>query len=95
MDGAGKTAIEDSVIVITGSRITSVGTRAGTPVPKGGTIVDGSGKVVFPDTESGTLAVSQLADLVLRNAEPIESIGNTRRNERVMQAGAWLERQAP
>lgn len=48
VDGSGAAAIEDSVIVIEGTRIRAAGPRSDTPVPKGGEIVDGAGKVVIP-----------------------------------------------
>lgn len=48
IDGSGAPPIEDSVIVIRGTRIENVGPRSHTPVPKGGEIIDGTGKVVIP-----------------------------------------------
>jgi imidazolonepropionase-like amidohydrolase len=48
IDGSGAEPIEDSVIVIEGTRIRDAGPRSHTPVPKGGEIVDGAGKVVIP-----------------------------------------------
>jgi len=48
IDGTGAPAIDDSVIVIEGTRIESAGSRTTTPVPKGGTIIDGAGKTVIP-----------------------------------------------
>jgi imidazolonepropionase-like amidohydrolase len=48
IDGSGGDPIEDSVIVIDGTRIRTAGPRSHTPVPKGGEIVDGVGKTVIP-----------------------------------------------
>lgn len=48
IDGTGADPIEDSVVVVEGTRIRSVGSRAETPVPKGGEIIDGRGKTVMP-----------------------------------------------
>jgi imidazolonepropionase-like amidohydrolase len=48
IDGTDAAPIEDSVIVIEGTRIRAAGPRSHTPVPKGGEIVDGMGKVVIP-----------------------------------------------
>ena len=48
VDGTGGEPIEDSVVVIEGARIQAVGSRAETPVPKGGEIIDGIGKTVMP-----------------------------------------------
>ncbi len=48
IDGTGSDPIEDSVIVIRGDRIESVGTRSDTAVPADAVIVEGEGKVVIP-----------------------------------------------
>lgn len=48
IDGSDAAPIEDSVIVVEGTRIRAAGPRSHTPVPKGGEIVDGAGKVVIP-----------------------------------------------
>lgn len=48
IDGSGAAPMEDSVVVIEGTRIHAVGSRAETPVPKGGEIIDGTGKTVIP-----------------------------------------------
>jgi imidazolonepropionase-like amidohydrolase len=48
IDGSDAAPIEDSVIVIEGTRIRAAGPRSSTPVPQGGEIVDGAGKVVIP-----------------------------------------------
>lgn len=208
IDGSDADPIEDSVIVIEGTRIRTVGSRSHTPVPKGGEIVDGTGKTVIPGlvdahvhysanraemeralqaqlsfgvttvrscgaeaseqiatiedrragriagprfftaepesthpedqpiehrapgsgthdemarmveagqspleairaatrraTESlagggaefGTLEAGKIADLILLEADPLQDIANTRKINRVMQAGHWLDRQA-
>ena len=43
----------------------------------------------------GTIADGMAADLVLLAADPLADIRNTRRIDRVMQAGVWLERGLP
>lgn len=48
IDGTGADPIEDSVVVIEGTRIQAAGSRAKTPVPKGGEIIDGTGKTIIP-----------------------------------------------
>jgi len=48
IDGSGGPPIDDSVIVIRGTRIQAVGPRSHTPVPKGGEIIDGRGKFIIP-----------------------------------------------
>ena len=48
IDGTGADPVGDSVVVVAGTRIRAVGSRADTPVPKGGEIIDGRGKTVMP-----------------------------------------------
>jgi imidazolonepropionase-like amidohydrolase len=48
IDGSAADPVEDSVIVIEGTRIRAAGPRSHTAVPKGGEIVDGIGKIVIP-----------------------------------------------
>jgi imidazolonepropionase-like amidohydrolase len=48
IDGGDAGPIQDSVIVIEGTRIRAAGPRSSTPVPQGGEIVDGAGKVIIP-----------------------------------------------
>ncbi len=44
------------------------------------------------EREFGAIAVGQAADLVLLEANPLESIGNTRRIAGVMLRARWLDR---
>ncbi len=48
IDGSGGAPIDDSVIVVEGTRIRAAGPRSTTPVPQGGEIVNGMGKTVIP-----------------------------------------------
>jgi imidazolonepropionase-like amidohydrolase len=48
IDGTGADPIEDSVVVIEGTRIQAAGPRSHTPVPKGGEIFDAAGKTIIP-----------------------------------------------
>ncbi len=48
IDGTGGPPIDDAVIVVRGTRIESVGPRSHVPVPKGGEIIDGRGRVIMP-----------------------------------------------
>jgi len=48
IDGNGGDPLSNSVILISGGRITAAGPRAATPVPAGATIIDGAGKFVLP-----------------------------------------------
>ena len=47
------------------------------------------------DPDFGSVAEGMAADLVLLTADPLADIRNTRRIDRVMQAGVWLERGLP
>ena len=47
------------------------------------------------EPDFGWIAESNAADLVLLSADPLADIRNTRRIDRVMQAGVWLERGRP
>ena len=51
--------------------------------------------VLTDDPDFGTIAEGKAADLILLGADPLADIRNTRRIERVMQAGVWLERGLP
>ena len=48
IDGTGKPAITDSVIIVRGERITALGNRADTPIPKAAARVSLSGRYVIP-----------------------------------------------
>ncbi len=47
------------------------------------------------DADFGSVAEGNAADLVLLSADPLADIRHTRRIDRVMQAGVWLERGLP
>lgn len=47
------------------------------------------------DPDFGSVAEGNAADLVLLSADPLADIRHTRRIDRVMQAGVWLERGLP
>ena len=44
------------------------------------------------EPEYGTIEAGKLADLILLGADPVADVTNTRKIERVMQAGAWVDR---
>ena len=48
VDGTGAAAVNDSVILVSGDRITAAGPRARVQVPQGATVVNASGKTVIP-----------------------------------------------
>mgnify|MGYP001185225687 CR=1 FL=1 len=90
--------IDDTVVVVRGTVIETIGTRADTPVPKGGTIVDGRGYVLIagyplnePTPSFGSLQPGAQADLVLLRGNTRTDSQDTDAVERVMQAGQWLD----
>lgn len=48
IDGTGKPAVEDSVVILRGGKIVAAGPAASIPVPKGAEFVDAKGKSVLP-----------------------------------------------
>src|SRR3954468_22986304 len=48
IDGTGKEAITDAVILVEGERITAVGPRASTPIPEGATVTDLGDRTLLP-----------------------------------------------
>lgn len=48
IDGTGAPARDDQVVVITGTRITAVGSAANTPIPAGARVIDLAGHTVIP-----------------------------------------------
>jgi len=82
----------DDAVVVCGTVIETIGSRANTPVPKGGTIVDGSGQVLIArqalDESNSTfesIEIGAQADLVLLHTDPLADIQNVDAVERVMQ----------
>ena len=98
INGPSAEPIDDAVVVIRGTIIETIGTRASTPVPKGGTIVDGRGQILIaaqtldePGPTFLSIETGAPADLVLLSADPLVNIQNLSAIERVMQAGQWLD----
>src|SRR5215213_11263619 len=48
VDGTGAAVVNDSVILVSGDRITAAGPRARVQVPQGATVVNAAGKTVMP-----------------------------------------------
>jgi imidazolonepropionase-like amidohydrolase len=46
------------------------------------------------EKESGTVAVGKMADLILVNANPLQSVSNTKKIEGVVLNGKWMDRKA-
>lgn len=53
IDGTGGSPVSDSVVVVAGSRIRSVGVRANVPIPAGADKIDGRGKFLVPGLIDG------------------------------------------
>jgi imidazolonepropionase-like amidohydrolase len=73
IDGTGKAPIANGVVVVTDGKIVAVGTKAGTRVPAGATVIDVIGKTIMPgivnahghlffDAKSAVPARTQLSD---------------------------------
>ena len=60
--------VPDSVVIIDGPSVATVGTRIATPIPKGARLLDGSGKWLVAST--GELAPGARADLLLLDGDP-------------------------
>ena len=96
--GPGTGSIDDAVVVVRGTVIETIGTRANTPVPKGGTIVDGRDRVLIAGhtlNESNppfeALEIGAQANIIVLRGDPRTDIQNMDAVERVMQGGQWLE----
>ncbi|MFQ5983315.1 MAG: amidohydrolase family protein, partial [Woeseiaceae bacterium] len=48
IDGYGGTPVHDSVILVSGNRISAVGTQADTEIPDGARVIDADGRTVMP-----------------------------------------------
>lgn len=76
--GAKLGAIDYSVVVIEGGKITALGPQSQVPVPKGSEITRGIGMTIEPD--GGTLEPGSAANLILKGA-----------TERKMHNGEWVQ----
>src|SRR5919106_6882899 len=70
VDGTGAAAVNDSVILVSGDRITAAGPRASVQVPRGATVVNASGKTVMPGLVDVHCHLNQPAD-VMRKLLPV------------------------
>jgi imidazolonepropionase-like amidohydrolase len=70
VDGTGAAPVNDSVILVSGDRITAAGPRARVPVPQGATVVDASGKTVLPGLIDVHCHLNQPED-VMRKLLPV------------------------
>src|SRR5687768_215312 len=70
VDGTGAAVVNDSVILVSGDRITAAGPRARVPVPQGATVVNASGKTVMPGLIDVHCHLNQPED-VMRKLLPV------------------------
>jgi imidazolonepropionase-like amidohydrolase len=82
----GAAPIEDSIIVVAGHTVRSVGRRKDVPVPQDSERVDVSGKWVVP-AEGGRIAPGETANLAVLNKAPAQ--GGRDDVARSMKAGEW------
>lgn len=66
VDGTGAAPIDNSVVLISGDRITAAGPRASVPVPQGATVVNAAGKTVIPGLIDVHCHLNQPADVMRR-----------------------------
>src|SRR5512133_2025003 len=59
IDGTGRPGVPNAVVVVTGDRLTCVGTMAQCPVPAGATRVDVSGRFITPGLVDAHVHFSQ------------------------------------
>jgi hypothetical protein len=75
--GAKLGAIDYSVVIIEGGKITAAGPQSSTPVPKGSAITSGIGMTIEPDGDS--IESGHAANLILKGA-----------TNRKMHNGEWI-----
>jgi len=66
VDGTGGAPIDNSVVLVSGDRITAAGPRASVPVPQGATVVNAAGKTVIPGLIDVHCHLNQPADVMRR-----------------------------
>ena len=70
VDGTGAAPLNDSVILVSGDRITAAGPRAKVQVPQGATVVNAAGKTVMPGLVDAHCHLNQPED-IMRKLLPI------------------------
>jgi len=78
--GAGREAIDYSVVVVADGKFRAVGTQSATPVPKGSEITRGLGMTLRPASDGGRIETGQAANLILEGAG----------EHREMRNGEWV-----
>jgi hypothetical protein len=72
----GREAIEYSVVVISDGRFRAVGPQSAVPVPKGSTIIRGSGMTISPVPGGESIEPGHAANLVLEGAGSLREMRN-------------------
>jgi imidazolonepropionase-like amidohydrolase len=70
IDGTGAAAVDNSVVLVSGDRITAAGPRASVQVPQGATVVNAAGKAVIPGLIDVHCHLNQPAE-IMRKLLPI------------------------
>ena len=70
VDGTGALPVDNSVILVTGDRITAAGPRASVQVPQGATVVNAAGKTVIPGLIDAHCHLNQPAE-IMRKLLPV------------------------
>lgn len=97
IDGTGKPPIKDGVIVTSGSKIISVGSRGETSIPENAEVIDASGKTVMPGfidchTHFILMGVRTLTTLDLSKTKSLsEVLGLIKERIQELPKGVWLE----
>jgi imidazolonepropionase-like amidohydrolase len=66
IDGTGAPAVDSSVVIVQGDRITAAGPRARVQIPQGATVVDAAGKSLIPGLIDVHCHLNQPADVMRR-----------------------------
>jgi imidazolonepropionase-like amidohydrolase len=66
VDGTGAAPVNDSVVLVSGDRITAAGPRGKVQVPAGATVVDAAGKTVMPGLVDTHCHLNQPADVMYK-----------------------------
>jgi hypothetical protein len=86
---AGDAPIEDSIVVVAGTKIRSVGTRKDVPVPQNSDRTDLTGEWIVP-AEGSRIEAGEIANLLILKHAPngIEPAAEADRGARIV-AGEW------
>ncbi len=66
VDGTGAAPVDDSVVLVSGDRVTAAGPRARVPVPQGATVVNAAGKTLIPGLIDVHCHLNQPRDVMVK-----------------------------